>query len=647
MMVRDTAHVTTYTCEVRHEGLNKYHVMRGKDREVLERKARALVARWNEIWQQKQAAEEKRRARDLQARSKEEKLALAELKTELAEKEIERLRDLLFHGITRKFESPWNRLWDATDFEKSMPSDPYLPLLPYIPDPVYPPAPKPPATPTIPKKPEPPDASEKVGREDLRFQPEVSMFDRIIPGRVKRKLDEAESSYLRELAAWEEKVLAYNEEVNAHNAYLLNLKRIHKEDKAAYRSARVEHDAECRRLDDEYRSAVAEAERSHQTELARIQAAHAKAVEQWEREKNEYYEDQAKRNSALEARRNAYLAAGETDVIEYCDVVLSESVYPDYLPQDFELDYVAQSRILVVDYALPKIEDLPSLKAVKYNQAQDKYVETRLSDTALNKLYEDVSFQIVLRTFFELFRADKAHALDAIVFNGYVSTVDKSTGQQIKPCIMSIQVAKAEFEAINLEQVEPKACFKKLKGVSAAKIHALAPVAPVAQISREDKRFIDSYAVAENLNDSVNLAAMDWEDFEHLIREVFEKEFAIGGGECKVTQASRDGGVDAVAFDPDPIRGGKIVIQAKRYTGVVGVSAVRDLWGTINHEGAMKGILVTTSQYGPDAYEFARGKPITLLCGGNLLSLLEKHGHRARIDIPEARKEMASRGKES
>ena len=114
-----------------------------------------------------------------------------------------------------------------------------------------------------------------------------------------------------------------------------------------------------------------------------------------------------------------------------------------------------------------------------------------------------------------------------------------------------------------------------------------------------------------------------------------------------MTQASRDGGVDAVAFDPDPIRGGKIVIQAKRYTGVVGVSAVRDLWGTISHEGAMKGILVTTSEYGPDAYEFARGKPITLLNGGKLLHLLEKHGHRARINIAEARKAMTPRSEES
>ena len=147
----------------------------------------------------------------------------------------------------------------------------------------------------------------------------------------------------------------------------------------------------------------------------------------------------------------------------------------------------------------------------------------------------------------------------------------------------------------------------------------------------------DGYEVADKLDESVNLAAIDWQDFENLIREIFAEEFNSIGGEVKITQASRDGGVDAIAFDPDPIRGGKIVIQAKRYTNVVGVSAVRDLYGTIINEGATKGILVTTSNYGNDAYKFAKGKPITLMNGANLLFLLEKHGHKAKIDLKEAK----------
>ncbi|MGH8058166.1 MAG: restriction endonuclease, partial [Candidatus Entotheonellia bacterium] len=215
---------------------------------------------------------------------------------------------------------------------------------------------------------------------------------------------------------------------------------------------------------------------------------------------------------------------------------------------------------------------------------------------------------------------------------------DRSTGKEVTACVLSLQAQREAFMGINLADVEPKSCFKALKGVGSSKLHSLAAVPPIMKIRREDGRFVSAYEVANTLDESFNLAAMDWEDFEHLIRELFEKEFSANGGEVKVTQASRDGGVDAIAFDPDPIRGGKIVIQAKRYTNTVGVGAVRDLYGTVMNEGANKGILVTTSDYGPDAYAFATGKPIVLLNGANLLHMLEKHGHKARIDLQAARK---------
>jgi restriction system protein len=227
--------------------------------------------------------------------------------------------------------------------------------------------------------------------------------------------------------------------------------------------------------------------------------------------------------------------------------------------------------------------------------------------------------------------------LKSIVFNGWVQSIDRATGKETHGCILSIQAEREEFLQINLSQVDPRACFRKLKGVASSKLIELTPVRPILSINREDHRFVEGYAVADTLDDRTNLAAMDWLDFENLIRELFEKEFSKNGGEVKITQASRDGGVDAIAFDPDPIRGGKIVIQAKRYTNVVGVAAVRDLYGTVHNEGANKGILVTTATYGSDAYEFAKDKPLTLLSGGELLSLLAAHGHRAKIDLQEAK----------
>ena len=78
-------------------------------------------------------------------------------------------------------------------------------------------------------------------------------------------------------------------------------------------------------------------------------------------------------------------------------------------------------------------------------------------------------------------------------------------------------------------------------------------------------------------------------------------------------------------------------MQAKRYTNVVDVSAVRDLFGTVHNEGAIKGILVTTSNFGSDSYDFVKGKPLALLNGSNLLHLLDKHGYHAKIDLAEAK----------
>jgi restriction system protein len=166
----------------------------------------------------------------------------------------------------------------------------------------------------------------------------------------------------------------------------------------------------------------------------------------------------------------------------------------------------------------------------------------------------------------------------------------------------------------------------------------LTPIAPVIRLDTNDRRFVDGREVLGNMVGGMNLASMDWEDFEHLCRQLFEKAFSASGAEVKVTQASRDQGVDAIIFDPDPLRGGKIVVQAKRYTNVVDVSAVRDLYGTVHNEGAIKGILVTTSHFGPDSYSFAKDKPLTLLDGGQLLGLLEQHGYKFRIDLAEAKR---------
>lgn len=363
-----------------------------------------------------------------------------------------------------------------------------------------------------------------------------------------------------------------------------------------------------------------------------------KEITLWKAREKSYFDKQNSFNDKIDNLTTKYDNRNDEAIEEYCEMVLNNSEYPELFPKDFDLQYNSTNSMLLIDYILPNLNHIPSLNIVKYVKSRDEFTEKNISYAAHSKLFDSAVYQIVLRTIHEIFEADVIGAIESINFNGIVNAINPATGHIESNCIVSIQVQKQPFLEINLESIDPKQCFKSLKGIGSTKLSVLASVKPILELDKSDRRFTDHYEVISGIDDSCNLAAMGWEDFEHLIREIFEKEFAVNGGEVKVTQASSDGGVDAIAFDPDPIRGGKIIIQAKRYTNTVGVSAVRDLYGTVMSEGATKGILVTTAEFGPDSYNFVKDKPLTLLSGGNLLHLLEKHGHRAKIDIKEAKK---------
>lgn len=367
-----------------------------------------------------------------------------------------------------------------------------------------------------------------------------------------------------------------------------------------------------------------------------VLSAYQKEKEAWEKERADFKQKQDEENQKVDLLFEQYHAGDANAIERYFQLALERLEFPFDYDRSVDLEYHADTKMLLVELFLPAIEDIPKLKSVSFVKSRNEFKETYYSDSYLKKKYDNVLYQIVLQTLNYIFTVD-TERIDTVVMNGRIHTIDKSTGKNIEPCILSVSVARDNFTDLNLEALDPKAWFRSAKGISAASLASVAAVAPIVTMSREDKRFIEGYAVADNLEAGINLATIDWQDFENLIREIFEKEFNGNGGEVKITQASRDGGVDAVAFDPDPIRGGKIVIQAKRYTNVVGVSAVRDLYGTMINEGATKGILVTTANYGSDAYNFAKGKPLTLLNGANLLSLMEKHGYSARINLKEAK----------
>jgi restriction system protein len=358
----------------------------------------------------------------------------------------------------------------------------------------------------------------------------------------------------------------------------------------------------------------AERERSRRAALAQVEA------------------ENQQRAQEVEALRRDLAAAVPQAVVTYIDLVLNASPYPDGFPAHWRLAYVPESRQLVIEYDLPGIEVIPTVKAYRYVKASDTITETARPQSQVKAQYASVIAQTALRVVDEIFEADRAGHIDAVVLNGMVDTTDPATGRSIRPCLLTLRTTRETFGELDLRRVDPAACLRHLGAGVSRNPEELAPVRPVLEFDMVDPRFIEETDIIGGLDERPNLLAMSPTEFEGLIQNLFSRM----GLDTRQTRAARDGGVDCVAFDPRPIMGGKVVIQAKRYKNTVGVSAVRDLFGTLQNEGASKGILVTTSGYGKASFDFATGKPIELLDGANLLYLLREHaGIEARIEAPQ------------
>lgn len=293
---------------------------------------------------------------------------------------------------------------------------------------------------------------------------------------------------------------------------------------------------------------------------------------------------------------------------------------------DMELEYDTSQKRLIVNLPLPNHSILLKIKNYKYISSKGIFKETPFNPKESERLYQSIVYQIVLSSLYVLFSLDYMNNLDFIVLNGSVTSIDKSVGFEKTKVILSVQVPKEEFSIINLSQVDYKLCLNRFKVIYHDNLYSLQAILPIANFIKNDSRIIQSREVLDNIT-HCNLAQMPWDDFEHLVNNLLKEMYADDDYHVYPTQKSRDGGVDGIIYYNDSIRGGKYIVQAKRYNNIVPVSAVRELHSTVIEEEALKGILISTSYYGKDSYEFVKDKRITLINGKELEELLKKYGY--------------------
>ena len=356
-----------------------------------------------------------------------------------------------------------------------------------------------------------------------------------------------------------------------------------------------------------------------QAEEQRLRAL-ASARAEHERQVAEERAKVAAQNADIEARQAAF-TSGDPEAVEwFVGVVLDGSRYPEGFPCRHQVAYRPENRDLVVEFELPPQQVIPKERGYRYVKSRDVIEPLPRPEAEIKQRYAQLIACVSLRTLNEIFCATPADVVTAILFNGRVSTIDRTTGKPDRPHLLSVSAERPKFMDLVLAEVDPAACVKKrLNALVSPNPFDMEAIEPFIAFDLRRFRFTDDLDVVAGLDSRPNLLKLSPTEFEHLVRQLF----VAMGAEAWTTIPSKDGGVDAVATSKNLFFGGVCLIQAKRWTGLVGLESVHALTGVMADHNATTGVLVTTSWFGRASEQFAQRNRITLINGAELKHLIK------------------------
>src|ERR1022692_2771707 len=288
------------------------------------------------------------------------------------------------------------------------------------------------------------------------------------------------------------------------------------------------------------------------------QRALASAKVEYERKVTDARAKAAAQNAVVEARRAAF-AAGDAEAVEwFVGGVLDASRYPDGFPRRYQVAYRPENRDVVVEFEFPPQQVVPAVRGYRYVKVRDVIDPLPRPENEIKQRYARLIACIALRVLHEIFTATSADVVEAVVFNGRVSTVDRATGKPARPHLLSVSAERAAFADLVLAAVEPAACLKRLNALVSPNPFDMEAVEPFIAFDLKRFRFTDNLDVVAGLDSRPNLLKLSPTEFEHLGRQLF----VAMGAEAWTPLPSKDGGVDAVATSKDLFFGGVCLIQA-------------------------------------------------------------------------------------
>lgn len=239
----------------------------------------------------------------------------------------------------------------------------------------------------------------------------------------------------------------------------------------AYEQAMAEWQAKCRQVEARRQAAREEHARAEQSRLVQLDRERARYAEECRVREA----DAAAKNLSLE-KLIIDLGYGTVDAVqEYVSIVLSNSVYPDHFPVTHEFRFDPATAELDLRVEMPEPSQLPTVRAYKYAKAADEIVAASLSQKECRERYASAVNQIALRSFHEVFEADRRGLIRTVSLEVGATAIDPGTGQRGYIPFVIAAAERDTFLAFDLSAVVPAMTLARLGAAVSRNPYALAP----------------------------------------------------------------------------------------------------------------------------------------------------------------------------
>jgi len=243
---------------------------------------------------------------------------------------------------------------------------------------------------------------------------------------------------------------------------LLGAKKKHAElialARAEYEQAHFRWHDHCRGIHAGYVAAMGRREQAERLRLNQIATLHARYLAECKQREVEA----GARNQALAKLINDLAFDVEVAIVEYVDIVLSNSVYPESFPVDHEHDFDLATRELCLVVSVPPPSAVPVVKEYRYVKVKDEIVSTILPVKAQKDRYVGAVTQVAVRTLHEIFEADRGGKIHSIALTVATCVTSPATGLSETVPLVIAAADRETFGSFDLSKVVPQATLEYL-----------------------------------------------------------------------------------------------------------------------------------------------------------------------------------------